>query len=72
MALLIHLFQRKLTLVQRLKECNNEIEKVSGQEQLDLKSKPAAQVYNWIAIQLQVTNSIIEPVLNLFRVRKIK
>lgn len=71
MALLIQLFTRKLELVKKLQRCNDEADKAL-ERGIREPSKNFTQVQNWIALQLQITNSIIEPVLSIFRVRMIK
>ena len=64
--MLILLFERKNALIEDLKSLNDTFEKNP------VYTESFRQKYAWSAIQLQATNSVIEPVLTIFRYRKIK
>ena len=57
---------RKNKLVQEMKAMNDQFQR-NPQYTEDFRQK-----YAWTAIQLQATNSTIEPVLTMFRFRQIK
>ncbi|CDW86505.1 protein always early 2-like [Stylonychia lemnae] len=66
MALLIILFERKNRLINEIRALNDQYLRLPSYTE-DFRQK-----YAWTAIQLQATNSIIEPVLTMFRYRQIK
>ena len=66
LAMLILLFERKNALVEDLRSLNDSY------EENQIFTDNFRQKYAWSAIQLQATNSIIEPVLTKFRYRMIK
>jgi hypothetical protein len=57
---------RKNTLLQEIRQLNDQFSKTP------LYTEDFRQKYAWTAIQLQATNSVIEPVLTMFRFRSIK
>lgn len=57
---------RKNALIQEIRSLNDQFQRNP------LYTEDFRQKYAWTAIQLQATNSVIEPVLTMFRFRSIK
>lgn len=68
MGMLSILLERKSRILDELKRMNESVENINSKGE----SEEFKQKYAWVSLQLLVTNAVIEPVLTLFRLRKIK